>query len=99
MFGCHALWVSGNVFALVWKHGRIGVKLPKKDDFNALISQEGAEPWKAGTMTMSHWILVPIGFHKKQKELGKWVKRGHALCSELEKKPAKPKTAKVKKKK
>ena len=28
LFGCHALWADQNVFALVWKAGQIGVKLP-----------------------------------------------------------------------
>jgi hypothetical protein len=46
MFGCHVLWADGNVFALVWKHGRIGVKLPEENLYEKLMSSLGAEPWK-----------------------------------------------------
>src|SRR5262245_45447222 len=65
MFGCHAIWVSGNVFALVWKHGRIGVKLPDEAAYRSLMALPGADPWKAGPMQMAHWVLVPDSFHAK----------------------------------
>lgn len=89
MFGCHALWADGNVFALVWKHGRIGVKLPEPKAFDELIAQKGAAPWMAGPMTMSHWVLVPPTMHLKPAELKKWVARAHAQCIALPAKPAK----------
>ena len=38
MFGCHALWADGNVFALIWKTGRIGVKLPDETPYQKLRS-------------------------------------------------------------
>jgi TfoX/Sxy family transcriptional regulator of competence genes len=88
MFGCHALWVDGNVFALVWKHGRIGVKLPEESHYEKLMGLSGAEPWKAGPMKMSHWVLVPESFHSKSSELKKWASQAHELCSQLEKKSA-----------
>lgn len=72
MFGCPAFWVNGNVFALVWKHGRIGVKLPIAEKFEKLMSIKGAAPWKAGPMTMSHWVLVPEKFHSG-RQLSDWV--------------------------
>ena len=105
MFGCHALWVGSNVFALVWKHGRIGVKLPDEDAYALLMKQPGAEPWKAGPMKMAHWVLVPAAFHEKRNDLKKWTLKAHDLCSKLEpKKKAAPNrkkkmTAKVKKNK
>lgn len=80
MFGCYALWADENVFGLVWKHGRIGVKLPTEAAYDTLISAKGAEPWKAGPMKMAHWILVPETFHKKPADLKKWVKKAHGLC-------------------
>ena len=89
MFGCHAVWVNGNVFALVWKHGRIGLKLPKESDYEALMAISGSEPWKAGAMKMAHWVLVPEAFHGKMTDLKKWTIKAHNLCSTLEKKPAK----------
>jgi TfoX/Sxy family transcriptional regulator of competence genes len=92
MFGCHALWAKANVFALVWKHGRIGVKLPEQPAFDALMAMSGSEPWKAGPMTMSHWVLVPKSFHTDRAALKQWAVRAHALCAKLETKP-KPKKA------
>ena len=56
MFGCPAFWVNGNVFALVWKHGRIGVKLTDSKTYDSLMEIKGSEPWKAGPMKMtSHY--------------------------------------------
>lgn len=95
MFGCHALWASGNVFALVWKHGRIGVKLPEESQYNSLMGVSGAEPWKAGPMQMAHWVLVPESFHGKGAELKKWASKAHDLCSKLEKKAKKPAAGKT----
>jgi TfoX/Sxy family transcriptional regulator of competence genes len=91
MFGCHALWANGNVFALVWKHGRVGVKLPEQASYDALMSVKGSAPWKAGPMQMSHWVLVPETFHREPKELRRWATKAHALCSALSK-GAKPRS-------
>jgi TfoX/Sxy family transcriptional regulator of competence genes len=91
MFGCHAVWASGNVFALVWKHGRIGVKLPEDGQFQSLMDLSGSEPWKAGPMKMAHWVLVPESFHSRPTELKKWATKAHTLCSKLEMKPKKAK--------
>lgn len=33
MFGCHALFANDSVFGLVWKEGRIGVRLPDETAF------------------------------------------------------------------
>ncbi len=96
MFGCHALWANGNVFALVWKHGRIGFKLPDDSSYESLIKLNGAEPWKAGPMKMAHWVLVPETFHSKKAELRKWALKAHEQCSTLEPKPKKKVSAKKK---
>lgn len=89
MFGCSAFWVNENVFALVWKHGRIGIKLPDEKSYEALLAQKGSEPWKAGPMKMAHWVLVPEKFHADQTELKRWVKKSSEQCLGLEKKVAK----------
>jgi len=100
MFGCPAYWVNGNVFALVWKHGRIGVKLPNDGQFDKLMSVAGSEPWKAGPMTMSQWVLVPEKFHSG-KALAGWLKTAYELneTAAPKKKPAKKKPAVKKAKK
>ena len=89
MFGCYALWADDNVFGLVWKHGRIGVKLPTETHYESLMKAKGAEPWKAGPMKMAHWVLVPDTFHSKPAELKKWVRLAHELCMALPKKEKK----------
>lgn len=80
MFGCHALWAGGNVFALVWKEGRIGVKLPLAADYEALLAVKGAGPWKAGPMKMAHWVLVPPSVQVDSRAFRRWVSRAHALA-------------------
>ena len=87
MFGCYALWANDNVFALVWKHGRIGVKLPDAAAYGSLMSLKGSEPWKAGPMTMAHWVLVPESFHSGAADMKRWLSKAHQLCGALEKKP------------
>ena len=81
MFGCEALFVNGAIFALVWKTGRIGVKLPDSSRFEALASQKGAEPWKAGPMVMAHWLLVPPSIDVDAKKLAPWVAEAHAMAA------------------
>ena len=83
MFGCHAIWTKDNVFALVWKHGRLGFKLPDGDIYKELMGKTGAEPWKAGPKQMAHWVLVPESFHSKPAELKKWAAKAQELCAKL----------------
>ena len=98
MFGCHALWADGNVFALIWKEGRIGLKLTDDAAFGKLIQSPGAVPWKAGPMTMAHWVLVPESFHSKKDSLAQWTKKAHeqALAAPKKKPTARKKAAKKK---
>ena len=79
MFGCDASFADGTIFGLVWKEGRLGVKLPDAKEYDALMKIPGAAPWKAGPMQMAHWVLVPKGFHTSKGDLKKWVKKAHAL--------------------
>ena len=98
MFGCDALFADGSIFGLVWKHGRIGVRLPQEELYSTLMDRKGAAPWKAGDMTMAHWVLVPEAFHDAPRALGEWVKWAHGLAlgargSAPKKPPAKAKAA------
>jgi TfoX/Sxy family transcriptional regulator of competence genes len=81
MFGCHALFANENIYALVWKDGRIGIKIPEAARFAELMALPGAEPWTAGRAAMSHWVLVPEGFHDDEEELRRWTKVAHGLAS------------------
>lgn len=86
MFGCDGLFASGNIFGLVWKHGRIGVRLPNEIAYAEAMKMTGSSPWVAGTMTMSHWVLLPEAFHGDGLRLGAWVRRAHALAHSAPKK-------------
>jgi len=81
MFGCDGLFAGGNIFGLVWKHGRIGVRLPNEIAYAEAMKMSGSSPWVAGTMTMSHWVLLPDAMHGDGLRLGAWVRRAHALAS------------------
>lgn len=78
MFGCDAFFVDGEIFALIWKTGRIGVKLTEAGEFAALAALPGAEPWCAGPKAMAHWLLTPEEFHDDPEALAPWLKRAHA---------------------
>jgi TfoX/Sxy family transcriptional regulator of competence genes len=96
MFGCDGLFANGNIFGLVWKEGRIGVRLPNEIAYAEAMKMPGSSPWRAGTMTMSHWVLVPPGMHDDAMRLTAWVRRAHALALNAPKgrqAPAEPKAA------
>ena len=102
MFGCDALFAYGNIYALVWKDGRIGLKLPEPSLYEELMAMPGAAPWEVGpSKAMSTWVLVPEDFHDDSEQLEVWVRRAHELASKrppkaLKLKPmARPKAAKA----
>ena len=100
MFGCHAIFANKNVFALVWKHGRIAVKLMDGEAYEELMAVKGADPWKAGTMQMKNWVLVPENFNKNLKSLAPWVKLAHEQALNAPAKVLKKtKTSKIQKRK
>jgi TfoX/Sxy family transcriptional regulator of competence genes len=98
MFGCDAWFANENIFALVWKDGRIGVKLPVDVEFERLMGMPGSNTWSPGAMkSMNHWVLTPESFHDDAEELAAWVKKAHASAMVAEKKPAKKKTTAARK--
>jgi hypothetical protein len=92
MFGCEALFTTGRIFALVWKTGRIGLKLPAPDRYAALASQRGAAPWMVGTKVMGRWVLVPPKL-EHPKALAPWLKEAHAMAGMPPAKPMAKKTS------
>lgn len=80
MFGCHAVFADSNIFGLVWKTGRLGLKVPDAARYEELMAMPGAGQWCAGSKAMSHWVLVPEEFHDDPEELGRWVKLAHRLA-------------------
>jgi TfoX/Sxy family transcriptional regulator of competence genes len=81
IFGCDALFTDGEIFALVWREGRIGLKLTDEKLFDELIHQTGATAWKPGGTAMASWVVVPVKLHEDKKLLRKWVQRAHAQAS------------------
>lgn len=100
MFGCDALFAYGNIYALVWKDGRIGLKLPEPSLYEELMAMPGAARWEVGpSQAMSTWVLVPEDFHDDSEQLQVWVRRAHELASKRPPKALKlmsrPKAAKA----
>jgi TfoX/Sxy family transcriptional regulator of competence genes len=98
MFGCDAYFTGEQIFVLLWKAGRIGVRLPDPAAHEKLLALDGAEPWQIGEKTMSHWVLVPEEFHDDAEALTPWIRQAHALArsgpTTAKPKPAKQPAAK-----
>lgn len=81
MFGCDAFLASGAIFAMVWREGRIGLRLP-----DALLPElralPGSDPWRHRDMVVRQWVLVPESFHDAPERLAPWVRKAHAAALE-----------------
>jgi TfoX/Sxy family transcriptional regulator of competence genes len=79
MFGCDAFLAGGAIFAMVWREGRIGLRLPDEllPDLRAL---PGAAPWRHRDMVVRQWVLVPESFHDDVDGLARWVHKAHAAA-------------------
>ena len=79
MFGCDAFLARGAIFAMVWREGRIGLRLPDEllPEVRAL---PGADPWRHRDMVVRQWVLVPESFHEDAEGLGPWVRKAHAAA-------------------
>lgn len=99
LFGCDGYFVNGNIFGLVWKEGRLGLRLTDEEKQREVLELTGASPWKAGPMIMRHWVLVPPDWHKKPAVLKQWARLAFELALERPEKAAitrKPVSKKVK---
>ena len=78
MFGCDAFFAADNIYALVWKDGRIGLRLRDPSAYAELLGSPGAEPWKpVGDVVMRQWVLVAERIHGQPQLLKAWVRRAH----------------------
>lgn len=80
MFGCDAFFTAGQIYGLIWKEGRIGLRLPDPNLFAEAMSLEGSITWVAGNRTMSKWVLLPECIEKQNAEFRKWVKQAYLLA-------------------
>ncbi|HET9038405.1 MAG TPA: TfoX/Sxy family protein [Myxococcaceae bacterium] len=87
MFGCDAFLAGGAIFAMVWREGRIGLRLPD-DLLPELRALPGADPWRHRDMVVRQWVLVPESFHDDADGLAPWVLKAHAAA--LGRGPASP---------
>jgi TfoX/Sxy family transcriptional regulator of competence genes len=88
LFGCDGYFVNGNIFGLVWKEGRLGLRLTDEERQRELLEQPGAGVWRAGPMIMRHWVLLPPDWHKKPALLKQWSRLAYELALERPEKPA-----------
>jgi len=79
MFGCDAFLADGAIFAMVWREGRIGLRLPD-DQLPELRALPGADPWRHRDMVVRQWVLVPEAFHDDPDGLAPWVRKAHAAA-------------------
>ena len=102
MFGCDAFLAGGAIFAMVWREGRIGLRLPD-DQLPELRALPGADPWRHRDMVVRQWVLVPESFHDDTDGLGPWVRKAHAAALAREtsssQKPTRPAAARRPKRK
>ena len=79
MFGCDTFLAGGAIFAMVWREGRIGLRLPDEllPELRAL---PGADPWRHRDMVVRQWVLVPESFHDDTDGLAPWVRKAHAAA-------------------
>ncbi len=74
MFGCDAYLAGERVFALVWKTGRVSVKLSDPAAHAELMAHAGAEPCRMGDRLMSNWVLTPEAMHDDVEALTPWLR-------------------------
>ncbi len=79
MFGCDAFLAGGAIFAMVWREGRIGLRLPD-EQLPELRALPGADPWRHRDMVVRQWVLVPESFHDDADGLAPWVRKAHAAA-------------------
>jgi TfoX/Sxy family transcriptional regulator of competence genes len=98
MFGCEACFRDGTMFGLVWKDGRIGLKLPDPASHAKLSAIAGVEPWSPrGKGVMGAWLLVPPAWNEDDDALKPWARIAHAQATGEGKKKAATKKAPAKK--
>lgn len=73
LFGCDAYFVNGNIFALVWKEGRLGLRLTDEPTRTELMALPGAEAWVMDSKIVPYWVLLPLAWHGKPSRLKEWT--------------------------
>lgn len=82
LFGCDGYFVNGNIFALVWKEGRLGLRFTDESSRLGLMALPGAESWSVGRSVMRRWVLVPVDLHARPAMLRRWTSQAWAEALE-----------------
>lgn len=80
LFGCEGAFVGGNIFAIVWREGRLGLRLPDPERRNALLAEPGAGPWLMNGKPIRHWVLLPAAWHSDLTRLRRWGREAYSLA-------------------
>lgn len=80
LFGCDGWFAGGNIFALVWKEGRLGLRLSDPDLQAEALAQPGAGPWVVDGKPVKHWVLLPTEWHRQGATLRSWGRKAHSLA-------------------
>jgi len=78
LFGCDGYFVGGNIFALVWKEGRLGLRFEPSEALAGAHALPGAAAWEIGSRRMPQWVLLPVALHKQPAKLRAWGRRAWA---------------------
>lgn len=80
LFGCDAWFAQGNIFALVWKEGRLGLRLSDSALQAQALAEPGAEPWLQEGKAVKHWVLLPQAWNSQPALLRSWGRRAYGLA-------------------
>jgi TfoX/Sxy family transcriptional regulator of competence genes len=72
LFGCDGYFVGGNIFALVWKEGRLGLRFESDEVLAQAHGLPGSAAWEIGAKRMHRWVLLPVALHGQPANLRAW---------------------------
>jgi hypothetical protein len=79
--------INGNMYAMISKAGRIGLRLEAKDR-ETFFATFGDSPFEgAPGFVNKDYVAIPPGMYADRKLLQTWFKIGHAAASRLKPKP------------
>ncbi|HTB35362.1 MAG TPA: TfoX/Sxy family protein [bacterium] len=87
LFGCDGYFVGGNIFALVWKEGRLGLRFESAQSLAEAHALAGSCAWEIGAKRMQQWVLLPVALHHQPAKLRSW---GRLAWEQARQRPERP---------
>jgi TfoX/Sxy family transcriptional regulator of competence genes len=81
LFGDDAYFRKSGLFALLGRDGRVALRLPRTQEREALLKEEGTEARRVGSKALKHWVVCPADWSRSGEELRRWARLAHA-CAE-----------------